>query len=82
MAFAIGYWRTKARPIVNEVMDRVGIEDMKGLRAELRNAYPFGQKAMFPYKMWLKEIKFQIAARKRPPPDDQGDLFKDGFLQE
>ena len=80
MTFDVGFWRIKARPIIIEVIERVGIDDIKLLRDQLRKQYPFGPKRYHPYKMWLKEIKAQIAARKRPPPDDQGDLFEDGFL--
>ena len=27
-------------------------------RAELRDAYPFGQRAYWPYKIWLEQVKW------------------------
>lgn len=39
---------------------RVGRDDMKRLRSELRKAFPMGPRPYHPYKMWLAEIKDQL----------------------
>lgn len=57
-----GYWRQKAAPIIAEVIQRVGREDMKALRKALREAYPFGPRAYHPYRVWLDEIKCHLSS--------------------
>ena len=58
-------WRQIAAPIIHQVL-----EDTKGLpekeiKKALREAYPFGQRAMHPYKIWLDEIKKQRGLKPR-----------------
>ena len=45
-------WRDTARPIIAEIIERVGV-DSPDLRRALRDAYPFGECANHPYKIWL-----------------------------
>lgn len=52
-------WRNEARPIVAAVVRRVGLADRKALRKALYDAYPFGERAYWPYKAWLAEVKAQ-----------------------
>jgi len=59
-------WRDKARPIIKEVIDTHGAGDPK-IKKHLADAYPFGERRYHPYKIWLSEIKIQLAASKRPP---------------
>lgn len=66
-------WRNVARPLIARVIAEVGTEDAKALRQALRDAYPFGQRKYWPYKVWLDEIKHQLAptpARTIPPGPD------------
>jgi len=58
-------WRQQAAPIIAEVIERVGREDMKALKRELRAAYPFGKRQYYPYKAWLLEVATQLGTRKR-----------------
>lgn len=52
-------WRDSARPIIAKVLaDNEGKTD-KEIRRALRDAYPWGQRAMHPYKIWCDEIKVQ-----------------------
>lgn len=53
-------WREHCSPIITEVIQRVGTEDMKALRKALRDAYPYGEKRYFPYKTWCSEIRRQL----------------------
>jgi len=68
-------WREIAAPIIAEIIAEHG-PDGPGLRQALIDAYPFGERSMWPYKAWLAEIKRQReAARPKPPPDMTGTLF-------
>lgn len=64
-------WRDIARPIIAEVIDRVGRGDMKALREELRNVYPFGPKQYHPYKIWCDEIRAQLGLKSRATTVDK-----------
>lgn len=62
-------WRERAAPIIANVIASVGREDEKALRKALRAAYPFGERAYFPYKVWCSEVRNQLRGkpqRKRP----------------
>jgi hypothetical protein len=59
-------WRDRCRPIIAEVIRRVGTEDDRALRRELRNAFPFGVRNYHPYKIWLDEIRVQLGTKPRP----------------
>ncbi len=53
-------WRQQAAPIIARVIAEVGRDDEKKLRSALREAYPFGERAMHPYKIWCDEVRRQI----------------------
>lgn len=72
--------RDVARPIIADVITRVGRDDQKALRAALRDAYPWGERAHWPYKVWCDEVQRQLSGRRygeaKPERDDvTGDLF-------
>ena len=46
-------------PIITEVLKETEGKQEKEIRKALKDAYPFGQRAMHPYKVWLDEIKRQ-----------------------
>ncbi|MEX3583143.1 MAG: hypothetical protein VB137_12065 [Burkholderia sp.] len=61
---------------VAQVVRDVGLQDPKALRKALYEAYPFGIRASWPYKVWLAEIKEQIGGMRPAKPDPrQGQLF-------
>jgi len=62
----VGTWREIAAPIIYRVIREVGQKDEKALRKALREAYPFGEREMWPYKVWLDEIRRQTGKRKPP----------------
>lgn len=75
-------WRDHARPIIAAVIEKVGTADTKALRAALCAAYPFGEKAYHPYKIWCSEINVQLGKKKFGdtrkkvvPCKGQGELF-------
>lgn len=58
---AKSYWRQRACEVIGRVIARVGTSDIKQLRRALQAAYPFGERAYTPYKMWLKEVNARLA---------------------
>lgn len=73
-------WADSAAPIVADVIQKVGRNDMPALRKALVEAYPFGERANTPYKAWLSEVKRQLGhplnAPRKDPGDGQADMFK------
>jgi len=70
-------WRDTAAPIIAETIQRVGRSDLKALRKALRDAYPFGERSMHPYKVWCSEVKRQLGHPIVAPRIDhqQQDIF-------
>jgi len=58
-------WRDLARPIIAKVLADNKGKTEKEIRKALRDSYPWGQRAMHPYKIWCDEIKRQ---RGQKPP--------------
>jgi len=56
-------WRENAAPVISKVIQANPEADEKTLRKLISAAYPFGQRAYHPYKIWLSEVKKQLAAR-------------------
>lgn len=52
-------WRDYAAPIICKVLQETAGKSEKEIKAALYDAYPWGQRAMHPYKIWLDEIKRQ-----------------------
>jgi hypothetical protein len=55
------YWRKIAAPIIAKVIQEVGTEDERALKRALREAYPFGQRSLWPYKVWRHEVRRQLS---------------------
>lgn len=63
----MNYWRRNARVVCDAVRAewRQLPEDEQTeerLRSMLRDAYPFGERAMWPYTMWLQEQRAALGA--------------------
>jgi len=52
--------RAAAAKVIQETIDRVGCEDEKALRRAISKAYPFGERRMWPYKVWLSQVKRMV----------------------
>lgn len=68
-------WRQHAAKVIAEVIGtrvprRLSADELKSLRAEISAAYPFGERAMHPYAIWLSEVKNQLALPAEPKPGD------------
>lgn len=57
-------WRDSCRPIIQKCLKENEGKTEKEIRKALLDAYPFGQRAMHPYKIWLDEIKRQRGKKK------------------
>ena len=68
-----GSWRQSASPIISRVIREHGTEDMKALRAALRAAYPFGERAYWPYKVWCDEVRSQLGLKKKAKKVEDGE---------
>jgi hypothetical protein len=58
-------WRDIAAPIIYNIIQEVGTSDEKLLKKRLYEAYPFGERAYHPYKIWCDEIQRQTGKKKR-----------------
>ncbi len=57
-------WRDIAKPIIQATIRENQGKELKVVRAALREAYPWGQRAMHPYKIWCDEVKRQLGLKK------------------
>lgn len=60
-------WRQNARPIISGVIQKLAgnLHDEDGkrtpeLRRALVDAYPYGERSMWPYKVWCSEVRIQL----------------------
>ena len=55
-------WRSIGAPIIAQVIEQHRGESEKEVRKALREAYPWGERAMWPYKVWCSEVNRQLLA--------------------
>lgn len=53
------HWREYCAPIIAKVLDENKGKPEAVIKKALLEAYPFGQRKMHPYKIWLNEIQRQ-----------------------
>lgn len=58
-------WRDSAKEIISQVLKDNEGKNLKEKRAALRNAYPWGERAMHPYKIWCDECRVQLGIKKK-----------------
>lgn len=47
--------RLASRRAIQGAIARVGMENLALLKKEIDKSYPFGERAYYPYKIWLEE---------------------------
>jgi hypothetical protein len=63
-------WRLRARRVIVPILDGLSVPLCeKGMRAAVKDAYPFGLREHWPYKMWCKELREQIKRRCKVPEE-------------
>jgi len=71
------HWRDTAAPIIAAVIKEFGDNESE-LKRRLFDAYPFGRRARYPYKIWCDEVRRQTHKRKAKAddaPKTQATLF-------
>lgn len=58
-------WRDSAKPVIAEVIKANQGKPLKEIKKALREAYPFGERAMHPYKIWCDEVRIQLRLKKK-----------------
>lgn len=59
-------WRQIAEPIVRDIVAKYP-EDCPERRNALCEAYPFGERAYWPYTMWLKVVREYTRPKPKTP---------------
>lgn len=60
-------WRKGCTPIIKQVLiDTKGLSE-KEINKALCDAYPFGKKQYYPYRIWRDEIKIQLGLKEPLP---------------
>jgi hypothetical protein len=49
-------WRDSAKAHISEVVRNNPGIDLKAMKKKLREAYPYGERAMHPYKIWCDQV--------------------------
>ncbi len=75
------HWRIIAAKIISAIIGmknvkKLSAEELKALKKEISEAYPFGERARHPYKIWCSEVQFQLGAKKPVPMEE----MKDGLF--
>ncbi|MFC1996974.1 hypothetical protein ACFLXI_05125 [Chloroflexota bacterium] len=60
----MNYWRSIAAPIIRKVIEENANKEPDQLKKALFEAYPFGERKYWPYKVWLDEIQVQLGTKK------------------
>ena len=71
-------WRIYSRRIIKKVLVEFPDGNTKACRKALREAYPFGERTRYPYKMWRSEVRRALGVEKLkriPNIDIEGQLF-------
>ena len=71
-------WRDSARPLIAKALDYSKGKSEQEIRKALRDAYPWGERRMHPYKIWCDEIKVQRGLKKSKKfiqPKNQTNIF-------
>ena len=60
-------WRRGCAPIIKQVLIDTKDFPEKEINKALCDAYPFGEKKYYPYRIWRDEIKIQRGLKEPPP---------------
>ena len=68
MSAVLGYWRGRAEPVIRRVLAETAGQPEQAIAQALFDAYPFGERRYYPYKIWLDEIKRQRGTKAKHGP--------------
>lgn len=64
-------WRRHARAVIRRVLEELPADASEAVkRKAVSAAYPFGERAHHPYKMFLAEVKAQLGTQKKVVPSE------------
>lgn len=66
----MSHWRKQAALVIERVVQKNKGATEKELRAAISAAYPFGERAYHPYKIWCNQVKVTLW-RMFPKPHRQ-----------
>lgn len=75
-------WRDSAKPVIAKVLQATKGQDEKEIKKALHDAYPFGERRYWPYKVWCDEVRRQRGLSKKKSivtPENQINLFGEGL---
>lgn len=55
----MSYWRDRVAPLIAEVLRATTGQPEAAIRKALRDAYPFGERTNWVYKVWCSEVAIQ-----------------------
>lgn len=68
----VNHWRAKSRAVIAQVRREHPEAEGAELKKLISAAYPFGERAMWPYKLWLEEVRKALRlGGKRPDPEQK-----------
>lgn len=61
-------WRQKSRAVILAALKDADAQGLEGKARErfVSDRYPFGERAMHPYKIWLSEFRLLVKEKARP----------------
>lgn len=78
-------WRTHSKEVIATITRDMGIDDPDALEKAIRKAYPFGERAHWPYKVFCEEVRRHMTIVRDLKgvglPKDTGPLFQDGMFK-
>lgn len=76
-------WRDHSREVIDQITRDMGITDPDALEKAIRAAYPFGERAHWPYRVFNEEVRRHMAIvrdlKRLGLPKDTGPLFQDAL---
>ena len=75
-------WRDVAKAVIADIETRAVHMDYGAFKRALFDAYPFGERKYFPYKMWCEEQakalkRFRGEPETQPKPEQDGQALID-----
>lgn len=61
-------WRLHARKVILSALESGRLAGLEGkaLEKHVSDAYPFGERSMHPYKIWLNEFSLLVKGQRKP----------------
>lgn len=77
-------WRDHSREVITAITKEHGIANPDALEKAIRAAYPFGERAHWPYKVWNEEVRRHMSVVRDLKgvglPKETGPLFQEGLF--